>query len=1244
MAPLRKTSPDPIYDAAAALMANATGGDMREIRSMAQRLARLVRRLGKFSFPLVAQPLADLLIRPENHTATARIEALIHLAALACGGKREPTRGQLREWLNVLVFQDPITGLEGPVEDVFVSNVVTWFGNARLFEGRWQNNGDYVQTCIGALLRIAEHPWAAETLRHIMAMLLISEAVAERAQIVRNVRTESQPREAITVSVSTVPESAGHVSFSHDELVAIGVDPTDLDLFVFQGEHTDLLVEESIGHTALERRPLVRFGGRTIVALPTAIGAAVRRFVIERAVAAGDLGTFQSVCDHAQFGEVLTLGRAAWDIRYIDALKHDLDDKLGEFAGTFDDGGYVHIIYVPDDLEEAAQEGITSSHTLKGMIKDRVRDHAACLAAEPDYRRGLTVLVHGGIGRGFSPEWGDLPSGWHQLCLSVPDFMLLGNESEFTAMRAWKLLQQVDGLEEKGVVFPNLRGFLNLAAFAYYNDFELVPVNMTHDPIYLHSDFILPLRHRVRAPLDRHAAIAPDGEGWVSVQRETTGDFLGQTQGRPVFISPGHMAQRELLACVETAVRPWWVRCIDPPVSGWHHSIVFNILKMVLGWLIRVAPMLEKRLSALPSGPVTYCFRFPDIESFRQNNVQTAEMSLAPAFAVEDGQIVIDCTPRYLRSFLSADNLGDRLMIAALVRGAHAFCGNPVPSDAAMGEFVQTVVGSDDARFFQMTPSRAPQDAIYDAAALPEPRLLMPEDQAWSHLDLARRAGYQSAPGSIPSCQARAILEKAVDKVWERVKSRLSGLSRESVIERSLLNFVAVQKDHRDWHRTAAAQLALYDNAEVLAAANERGLRRDTAGLACRVIAEMALCTSPYRVGSVCTGTDLDFLIGEVATLLECASQSDALRYGLAARQPIMYPNGSFGFDPSTAQAIGPLLKEHGRRTYREARADHGTGFGSGAEGEIGSPDFEAAFVAEFGLGMEQYGEFVLRVTEEALEQRSAHLRLRRSEVTRRLREAGAPNPERVFESFVLVPRARWDEKCPVNANKRDWYPWRFSRRLSILRRPLVQFSTEGDPVVLVMPSLLAGTLDYLQQASLGRLPEDLFDSREMISCIGRAADRNGHEFNRRVAGRLDELKWKTRQELSLTQLGGEPELGDIDVLAWWSDTGLVFAVECKSLRFDRTYGEIGERLAEYATGTVDGKRTSLQKHLDRVSYLEANQERLSHFTDIPVGRLQLHSALVTEKLVAMQFAGVAQDTLDLVTDYELLDEAFGDP
>ena len=163
------------------------------------------------------------------------------------------------------------------------------------------------------------------------------------------------------------------------------------------------------------------------------------------------------------------------------------------------------------------------------------------------------------------------------------------------------------------------------------------------------------------------------------------------------------------------------------------------------------------------------------------------------------------------------------------------------------------------------------------------------------------------------------------------------------------------------------------------------------------------------------------------------------------------------------------------------------------------------------------------------------------------------------------------------------------------------------------------------------------------LAFVGWAADRNGHDFARKVEKRLAELGWKMARELGLAQFGGANSLGDVDVLCWRPSSGVVYAVECKSLRFDSTLGEIGERLAEYSAGTVGGKRTPLQKHLDRISFFEANRKALAVFTGIPEHRLRLLSGLVTEGLGSLQFGGAAREMLDVVTDYEMLEDQLTD-
>ncbi len=1216
--------------------------EMRSLINASTRLKRLCKSLSSFSFPLVAQSLAGLITQPENHVATTRFELLVHLAALSCSGNRPPSEKHLCNWLNDYVLNDPLTELEGPVEDVFVSNVVTWFGNVRIFEGRWEGNSYYVETCIAGLLRIVDRPWATKALVHIMTLLRVSEALADRAQVSRYTWLECQPRQLLQVSSSTISRSVSHVCFDSHELDQLNITLEDLEPFIFEWQTPNSLPDESLGHTSIERRPAIKSEGQIIVVLPTAIGVAIRRFAIESALVAGELKLFESACHQEQYREVFLSGRPAWSITYSHILKHDPKDDQREFIGRFDVGSYLHLVFVPDDFEEIVSNGLLSDHTLtKKKQESPLRKRASQLASNADYRRGLTILVHGGIGRSSVSRIDGFPPDWHCISLSVPDFILLGNEEEFTAIRAWKLSQQVHELNNRGVVFLNRKGYLNLVSFAYYNDFELVPINMDLSPIYLHNDFIVHLRQKVRLALDQHGTVAPGGESWITIQRDSAKGFIGKTQVQEVFVVAPHLVDTELQACVETTSRPWWLRCSEFPTNEWHRNIVVKTIETVVGWLARAAHVLEFRLGPFPPEPITFVLKFTNLEGLTQFRMPKLDMPSAPTIKLEDGQVVIYCGPSYLSSFLNKDNSGDRMLIEGMIRGTVLVTGVPEPSDATVTDILRDLAESDNARFFHMTPERTPQDLIYSATSLPEPCFLFPEDLAWSRLDLAREAGYGSDPRLLSKELASDILKEAVDVIVDRIKSRLLKLSRESVIECSLLNFVAVQKDRRDWLRSAAAQLALHDSAQVLETANQRNFQRDVAGLSNRIIAEIAVCTSPYNNGADCSQIDLDYLIGQVTTLLECAGQRDALRYGLVKEMPIVFTNGSFGFNSLVHEMIGPLLKEHGKRVFTEAANSQEDARSSGDEEQLDQDGFDSAFTSEFGINLERFQHFIMHFTQLAVERGLAQLRTTKSEVIRQLEQSGAENPTRTYESLALIPRTQWDESNPKNGNKKDWYPWRFYRRLSVMRRPIIQYTTEPDPDVLIMPSLLAGTHDYLSSAAIGRLPDNLFDSREMKHWIGHAINNYGHQFNGRVAKRLTALGWNAKQELKVTQLGGGMELGDIDVLAWSNKTNLVYVIECKSLRFDRTIDEIGERVQDYGIGggKSANKRTDLQKHLDRIAFLNANIGNVAGFTGVPVERICLCSALVTENLAVMQFTGVARNVLDLVTDFDSLDE-----
>lgn len=72
----------------------------------------------------------------------------------------------------------------------------------------------------------------------------------------------------------------------------MGIELDDLAEFGFDLSKRSRLTEDMIGHSDLERYPLVYRNGEAHLLLPTAVTASIRRFVIEKMEALGLAGTF----------------------------------------------------------------------------------------------------------------------------------------------------------------------------------------------------------------------------------------------------------------------------------------------------------------------------------------------------------------------------------------------------------------------------------------------------------------------------------------------------------------------------------------------------------------------------------------------------------------------------------------------------------------------------------------------------------------------------------------------------------------------------------------------------------------------------------------------------------------------------------------------------------------------------------------------------------------------------------------
>jgi len=98
-------------------------------------------------------------------------------------------------------------------------------------------------------------------------------------------------------------------------------------------------------------------------------------------------------------------------------------------------------------------------------------------------------------------------------------------------------------------------------------------------------------------------------------------------------------------------------------------------------------------------------------------------------------------------------------------------------------------------------------------------------------------------------------------------------------------------------------------------------------------------------------------------------------------------------------------------------------------------------------------------------------------------------------------------------------------------------------------------------------------------------------------------------------------DYGDIDVLAWKPTLGQVLVMECKSLQFHKTLGEVAEQLSDFRGETgSDGKPDNLMRHLERLRVLDSYKSKISNSLKIQAP-IQITGHLVFKNPVPMQFA-----------------------
>lgn len=1194
------------------------------------KVSTFAKSLKRFDPRVAVSAVGGMLLLPKLQASTYRLEMLAHVVVSTCRGDKAPRHRNLAKWLT---DAGKIVGHhEDPAEDVFAGRVTYEGRNYRVLEGLSEGGCFHLQLVLKSVEKMPEN--FQDLKEGCRACLILSEALCERAEIAPFELGAEYPVRGRVCEALIRPTRvlSNWVTFSAEDLFDLGVPLAALNRFLLAPAEWNVLPEH-VGDSKLLRRPFLQFDRDLVIALPTAIGPAIRTAVIDVCRLFGP-GVEQAF----RMQHLSAIGNQLLDTPMIHQISMspsalNLSPVIPSEPVEIEPGYWVQVVLIVDDLAGFKQDGLMGAARNNAQAKMELdaaiqTARSRCEAA-PGFKAGLSFAVLCGFGRSQMVGLRDHGERWFVEAASAYDAEVLGWRSDFSMADLLRLAMTERDLASKGFEVQHVNGLLAQVGDAMGNrghliPHEALPDGMSGGMIMAPTNAQLRPRVEYHQRHDRRAVQTPDG-GFLDVRKEGSGTRSPAGICR-IYISTEDARRRRMRAVWVKGQRTWWME--SRPRSDDAAEPCFQGFDVLRKWMEWVGPVLDDALPELP-GMLLWDLRIDPQSPTRCTDlmpVGAEEVRTSIEVECDDvaGRVTTTVSTEFWRGLSNPDNVAEAALVEAFVRGALRLLGQ---DEARAAELMQKIVPSPLARQLH---AFAPQDF--------RDHLRGAFDRRVVHVspiqDGAIRIGLGWSGVDRPGGVVRGVAEctKALNAITaaaeEALCSDLSKFNRHSLIIAAVRNHESAEMDARRWKRTAPAIIAFSDDEQsVRGEVAESLFRLNGVLLACRLLMEIGLHHCPEASGLKVADIDLSRLMARALMIVNLGGYSDAIRYGAMNPEIRISPAGEVQIDVSFFEDVmDPVGRDFSdRQVDRERSAYVGylrkPDLPEELRQEVQNHEFEAAWEDELGASLWTYRSTIDALENLCMQQEISWLVLPRTDLINRL-EKEIDGATVVIGQFESIPRDEW-KKVPAGYDDADRQPWRFRRRLSITRRPLIRLAKGENGEVLVVPGILReGFAATLLNMYDGSYEAPRLTSGKMRRWAGKISNERGHDFQEEVAIELRKLGWFVRTEVKFGQiLGQDPDEdpGDIDVLGW-RDDGRVVLLECKQLQFAKTPSEVAKQLANFRGATNDrGKPDRLAKHLNRWTIAKENFAAFSTF--LKVDSPKIEAGLVFSNTVPMQFA-----------------------
>ena len=404
-----------------------------------------------------------------------------------------------------------------------------------------------------------------------------------------------------------------------------------------------------------------------------------------------------------------------------------------------------------------------------------------------------------------------------------------------------------------------------------------------------------------------------------------------------------------------------------------------------------------------------------------------------------------------------------------LVEGVAILAGHEL-KDADKARLVAGIVPDSRARHVHMFQTQAFRDYV-QASLPPSPLTVDDMDAATLRLGLGWRVRDKSCGSTVQGKEeCLAYLSALVKSLEKDLCESLSAFDRLHTLRLLLQHHEAAVVDWERWSRTAAAVLSLAHNKMVaMQTMAHHDFQLNAVFQTTRLLCEIAICECPLSGGRVPAESDLSILMAKMITVQQYGGWSDAIRWDVMEPSLKIRPLGDvhakLGF---VNEIVAPFARATADMRVTEAVESYSSNLMLPEDGrsvqDVFEPKFLNAWNDEAGATIDDFLSFIDYVEQLGMSERKAILTLPRSRLHRVVLDKGAlpiDTTRAIVEFLTLHSRPKWRD-VPEGYEDADRQPWRFRRRLSVLRRPLLQINDAEDPTMVVAPGLLRAGFVYM--------------------------------------------------------------------------------------------------------------------------------------------------------------------------------------